>query len=146
LAFALAEAAALHEEIPVGAVLLDGAGAVQGMGHDLKMAWNDPTAHAEILAMRQAAARLGDWRLDGCDLYVTLEPCAMCAGAILLARVRRVVWAAPSPKFGALESRACVLGEGRWNHQVELARAPQAEQDRAADLLRRWFRRHRTEG
>lgn len=141
--FALAEAAAALDEIPVGAVVTDPQGRVVGLGHDLKMAWSDPTAHAEVIALRQAAAFLGDWRLDDCTLYVSLEPCAMCAGAILLARIHKVVWAASSPKFGAIESQARLLSAGSWNHTVESVRAPESEQHRAAAMLRAWFRRHR---
>lgn len=144
-ALAEAESAAAEDEVPVGAVVLGVDGALLGAGHDRKMALRDPTAHAEVLAMRAAAARLGDWRLDGCTLLVTLEPCAMCAGAILLARLARVEFAADSPKFGAVTSLFALYDAAPWNHRPAVGRAPDAVAARAADLLRAWFRAQRAQ-
>jgi len=114
----LAREAAAADETPVGAVVVRG-GKIIGRGRERKIGMSDPTAHAEILAMREAAAALGDWRLEECALYVTLEPCAMCAGAALLARLPLIVYGARNMKFGAVETRARLLAEPAWNHQVE---------------------------
>lgn len=118
LALAEAEQAAKEDEVPVGAVVVR-QGRLIGRGHDQRMALRDPTAHAEVLALRQAAETLGDWRLDGCSIYVTLEPCAMCAGAILLARIEALYFGAPNPKFGAAGSLVNLLADDiGWNHKV----------------------------
>ncbi len=119
LALEEARAAAKADEAPVGAVVVDPDGAVVARAHDERMAGRDPTAHAEILALRRAGAALGDWRLEDCVLYVTLEPCPMCAGALILSRIRRVVYGATSPKSGAVESRARFLDIESFNHRVE---------------------------
>ncbi|MBU6336965.1 MAG: tRNA adenosine(34) deaminase TadA [Acidobacteria bacterium] len=115
---ALAEAAlaAGHGDVPVGAVVVH-EGRVIGRGHNEREAANDPTAHAEVTALRQAAAELGSWRVLDSTLYVTLEPCAMCAGAIVLARIPRVVWGAEDPKAGAAGSVLDVLADERLNHR-----------------------------
>jgi tRNA(adenine34) deaminase len=105
-----------HDDVPVGAVLVH-AGEVVGAGHNERERRQDPTAHAETLALRRAAERLGTWRLLDTTLYVTLEPCAMCAGAIVLARVARVVFGTADPKAGAAGSVLDVLGEPRLNHR-----------------------------
>jgi tRNA(adenine34) deaminase len=105
-----------HDDVPVGAVLVH-AGEVVGAGHNERERRQDPTAHAETLALRSAAERLGTWRLLDTTLYVTLEPCAMCAGAIVLARVARVVFGTADPKAGAAGSVLDVLGEPRLNHR-----------------------------
>ena len=117
MALALAEArsALAHDDVPIGAIVVHD-GQVVGRGHNRREVDQDPTAHAEILAIRAAAARLGRWRLSGCALYVTLEPCAMCAGAAVLARVDLVVFAAPDPKAGAVLSVAEILDEPALNH------------------------------
>ncbi len=107
-------------DVPVGAVVLDEAGAVVGRGHNAREATGDPTAHAEVLALREAAERTGSWRLDGCTLVVTLEPCAMCAGAIVLARVPRLVLGAWDPKAGACGSVHDLVRDPRLNHRVEV--------------------------
>ena len=114
---ALAEArgALGHDDVPIGAVVVC-EGAIVGRGRNRREVDRDPTAHAEILALRQAAATLGRWRLGGCALYVTLEPCAMCAGAAVLARVELVVFAAPDPKAGAVRSVAEILDLPALNH------------------------------
>lgn len=115
LALAEARAALAHDDVPIGAIVVHEA-AVVGQGHNRREADQDPTAHAEILALRAAAASLGRWRLQGCTLYVTLEPCAMCAGAAVLARVDLVVFAAWDPKAGAVRSVAELLDEPAFNH------------------------------
>ncbi len=116
---ALAEAAAAARagEVPVGAVVVAD-GAIVGRGFNAPIARRDPTAHAEIAALRDAAAKLGNYRLPGCDLYVTLEPCAMCAGAIMQARIRRLVFGAPDPKTGACGGVVDLFAEPRLNHQT----------------------------
>ena len=118
LALDEARAAAAEDEVPVGAIVV-AAGRVIGSGHNQREQLADPTAHAEMIAITQAAASLGSWRLVGCTLYVTLEPCPMCAGAILQARVPVVVWGAPDPKAGAVESLYRLFGDPRLNHRVE---------------------------
>jgi tRNA(adenine34) deaminase len=120
LALAEARLALATGDVPVGAVVVDAAGAVIGRGHNAREAAGDPTAHAEVLALRAAAARRGTWRLDDCTLVVTLEPCTMCAGAIVLARVPRVVLGAWDPKAGACGSIRDVVRDARLNHRVEV--------------------------
>jgi tRNA(adenine34) deaminase len=112
-----ARKALAHHDVPVGAVVLDKAGAVIGRGHNERELLQDPTAHAEMLAIREAAEQIGHWRLLETTLYVTLEPCAMCAGAIVLARVPTVVYGTADPKAGAAGSVLDVLGEPRLNHR-----------------------------
>ena len=104
-----------HGDVPIGAVVVHD-GIVVGSGHNARELDQDPTAHAELIALREAAKALGQWRLTGCELYVTLEPCAMCAGAAVLARVGLVVFAAPDPKAGAVVSIAELLDEPALNH------------------------------
>ena len=117
-ALAEARAALAANEVPVGAVVvLDGA--IIGQAHNAPIALADPTAHAEVLALRDAARKLGNYRLPGATLYVTLEPCAMCCGAALHARVARVVYGALDPKAGAIVSRHRLLNDGRSNHRIE---------------------------
>jgi tRNA(adenine34) deaminase len=118
LALEEAQAAAAEDEVPVGAVIVAG-GRVVASGHNQREQLNDPTAHAEMIALTQAAANLGSWRLEGCTLYVTLEPCPMCAGAILQARVPFVVWGAADPKAGAVVSLYRLFEDARLNHRVE---------------------------
>jgi tRNA(adenine34) deaminase len=120
LAIAEAQRALEHEDVPIGAVVVR-EGEVIGAGHNERELLQDPTAHAEILALRQAAAAVGSWRVLDSTLYVTLEPCAMCAGAIVLARVPRVVFGTADPKAGAAGSVLDVLGEPRLNHRPEVA-------------------------
>ncbi|TSA21335.1 MAG: tRNA adenosine(34) deaminase TadA [Betaproteobacteria bacterium] len=119
LALQLAETARQAGEVPVGAVVVDAAGAIIGQGFNQPISRHDPTAHAEIMALRDAAARMGNYRLPGCTLFVTLEPCAMCAGAILHARIARVVYGASDPKTGAVESVLRLFDEPRLNHHTE---------------------------
>ena len=115
----LARAAQARGEVPVGAVVVRN-GAILGRGGNAPIGANDPTAHAEIAALRDAASRLGNYRLPDCDLYVTLEPCAMCAGAIMHARVRRLVFGARDPKSGACGSVVDLFGEARLNHHTSV--------------------------
>jgi tRNA(adenine34) deaminase len=136
-----AQQAASEDEVPVGAVVARG-DRIVGAAHDRRMALRDPTAHAELLAIREAAATLGDWRLEGCDLFVTLEPCAMCAGAILLARIDCLYYGAPNPKFGAVGSRLDLLGgDWGWNHRVRVEAGLLAEE--CGRLLSEYFRTKR---
>lgn len=128
-------------DVPIGAVVLGPDGGVLGLGRNEREASGDPTAHAEVLAIREAAAALGEWRLADCTLVVTLEPCAMCAGAIVLARIPRVVFGAWDEKAGAAGSVFDVLRERRLNHWVEVF-AGVREADCAA-LLREFFAGHR---
>lgn len=118
LAMEEARTAATEDEVPVGAVVVVG-GRIVGSGHNQREQLNDPTAHAEMIALTQAAAALGSWRLEGCVLYVTLEPCPMCAGAILQARVPMVVWGAADPKAGAVATLYRLFDDPRLNHRVE---------------------------
>ncbi|MGB8650977.1 MAG: tRNA adenosine(34) deaminase TadA [Mycobacteriales bacterium] len=141
---ALAEAARApeHADVPVGAVVLDEAGVVVGSGHNDRERSGDPTAHAEVLAIRAAAAARGSWRLDGCTLVVTLEPCTMCAGAAVLARLDTVVYGAVDPKAGAAGSLWDVLRDRRLNHRPQVLPGVLAEECGA--LLREFFEPHRT--
>ena len=127
-------------EVPVGAVVVRG-GAVVGRGCNRPISSNDPTAHAEILAMREAAQAIGNYRLLDCDLYVTVEPCAMCAGAITHARIRRLIYGADDAKAGAVHSVLQVLNHPKLNHQVAVT--PGVLAARAMDLLQTFFRERR---
>jgi tRNA(adenine34) deaminase len=122
LAVREAERASRHGDVPIGAVVVARAGEVLAAAHNERELRQDPTAHAEILALRAAAVAVGSWRVLDATLYVTLEPCAMCAGAIVLARVPRVVFGASDPKAGACGSVLDVLSEPRLNHRSEVAR------------------------
>src|SRR3954468_7999356 len=141
-ALAQAHLAQAAGEVPVGAVVVRD-GVVIGRGHNHPVTGHDPTAHAEIAALRQAAQALGNYRLDGCDLYVTLEPCAMCSGAMLHARVRRVVYGAPDPKTGAAGSVVDLFAEPRLNHQTHSQGGLRASE--CAALISTFFRRRRQE-
>lgn len=135
---ALAEArrALAAGEVPVGAVLVV-AGAIVGRGYNRPIALSDPTAHAEILALREGGKRAGNYRLTGATLYATVEPCAMCAGAAIHARVARLVYGAPDPKAGAVESLFRLLDDGRLNHRIDTAGGVLAAE--SAALLRAFF-------
>lgn len=128
------------DEVPVGCVIVHD-GVVVGRGHNQVESLQDATAHAEILAIGAASNALGSWRLHECTLYVTLEPCSMCAGAIVLARLGRVVYGAPDPKAGACGSVLDVLGEKRLNHRAQLTAGVLAEE--CGELLRDFFRQRR---
>jgi tRNA(adenine34) deaminase len=136
LALREAERALEHDDVPIGAVIVQ-EGEVLAAARNERELRNDPTAHAEVLALREAAARLGTWRLLDTVLYVTLEPCAMCAGAIVLARVPRVVYAADDPKAGAAGSVLDVLAEPRLNHRPAVDGGLLAGE--AAEMLRAFF-------
>ena len=107
-------------DIPIGAVVVDAAGVVIGSGHNAREADRDPTAHAEVLALRAAAAATGDWRLTGCTLVVTLEPCPMCAGAVVMSRLERLVFGAWNDVYGAAGSRWDLVRDRRLNHRAEV--------------------------
>ena len=144
-ALALAERAQREfDEIPVGAALVSADGVLLGEGWNLNIANHDPSAHAEIVAMRRAGAALGNHRLIGCTLYVTLEPCAMCAMAMVHARVARVVFGAFDPKTGAAGSVFDLLADPRHNHRVEVAGGVLA--DIAGPMLTAYFRARRGKG
>ena len=128
-------------DVPIGAVVLGPSGEIIGTGFNAREAENDPTAHAELLALRQAASALGSWRLDGCTLAVTLEPCTMCAGAIVLARVPRLVFGAWDPKAGACGSMRDVVRDRRLNHTVEVIGGVQEAE--CAQLLDDFFANQR---
>jgi tRNA(adenine34) deaminase len=139
---ALEEAAAAEAlgEVPVGAVIVRG-GEVVARGHNLTHTHQDPSAHAEMVAIRRAAQATGHWRLLDCTLYVTLEPCAMCSGAIVLARIPRLVYAAPDPKAGMCGSLENLVQYPRLNHRVQLTAGILTQE--AGDVLRAFFRARR---
>ena len=136
-----ARAALASDDVPIGAVVLGPDGAVIGRGHNEREADADPTAHAEVLALRAAAATLGEWRLDGCTLVVTLEPCTMCAGATVLSRVDRLVFGAYDEKAGAVGSLWDVVRDRRLNHRPEVVSGVLVEE--SAALLAEFFAGHR---
>jgi tRNA(adenine34) deaminase len=140
LAIAEAELALAHDDVPVGAIVVHD-GEIVGSGHNERELLQDPSAHAEMLALREAAHRLGSWRLLDCTLYVTLEPCAMCAGAIVLGRVPRVVYGTHDAKAGAAGSVMDVLAEPRLNHRPAVTRGVLAAE--CAELLVSFFRARR---
>lgn len=140
-ALALAADAPAHGDVPVGAVVLDASGAVIATGVNERELTGDPTAHAEVVALRRAADALGSWRLEDCTLVVTLEPCTMCAGAIVAARVQRLVFGAFDEKAGAVSSLWDVIRDPRLNHRVEVVSGIEA--DACAQLLRDFFDGHR---
>ena len=135
-----ARAAASREEVPVGAVVVLDGRVIADEGNRTRTD-ADPTAHAELLALRAAGAAVGDWRLQGATLYATLEPCAMCAGAAVLARVDRIVYAAADPKAGMVGSLGCIPADPRLNHRPRLTRGVLARE--ASELLRVFFRDRR---
>ncbi len=128
-------------EVPVGAVVVDAAGEIVGAGYNAPISGCDPSAHAEIRALRAAAERLGNYRLDGCSLYVTLEPCLMCTGAIIHARIARLVYGAAEPRTGMVESKANLFAQPWHNHRVAVAGGVLAP--RAARLLKTFFEARR---
>ena len=136
-ALELARRAPDHGDVPVGAVVVAADGTVVGRGHNDREGAGDPTAHAEVLALRAAAASTGAWRLTGCTLVVTLEPCTMCAGALVLARVDRVVYGAADPKAGAAGSLWDVVRDRRLNHRPEVVAGVLA--DECSAVLRAFF-------
>jgi tRNA(adenine34) deaminase len=140
---ALAEAARAGAagDVPIGAVVLSAAGEVLGAGHNVREQNTDPTGHAEVVALRAAAAAVGEWRLTGCTLVATLEPCTMCAGAAVLSRVERIVFAAYDDKAGAVGSLWDVVRDRRLNHRPEVIGGVLADQSTA--LLEGFFSGHR---
>ena len=137
MALAEAEAARARGDVPVGAVVvLDGE--VIGRGHNLREVEQDPTAHAEMIALREAASHLGSWRLEGCTVYVTLEPCPMCSGAMVLSRIERCVYGASDPKGGFLGTLADLSDHPRLNHRFDVM--PGVLKDTCAEQLRSFFR------
>jgi len=142
IALAQAHEALAHDDVPVGAVAVCG-DRVVGRAHNQRELLHDPTAHAEMLAITQAAEALGCWRLTGVTLYVTLEPCAMCAGAMVLARIDRLVYGARDPKAGAVESLYQLLSDERLNHRVPVTAGVLGEE--CGGLLRQFFRKRRSE-
>jgi len=140
LALEEARAAGAEGDVPVGAVVVRGDEVVARAGNARERE-QDPTAHAEILALRQAARAIGNWHLEGCTLYVTLEPCAMCAGALVLARLDRLVLGAPDPKAGFAGSLGDIVRDGRLNHEVEVTVGVLAEE--CGEVLRAFFAERR---
>ncbi len=132
-----------HDEVPVGAVVVR-EGRIIGRGHNQKESLRDPTAHAEMLAITAACEAVGDWRLTDCTLYVTLEPCPMCAGAIVLARLKRVVFGAVDPKFGACGTLFSIVNDSRTNHQVEVL--SDVEGAECSRVLTTFFQKQRAMG
>jgi len=144
-AIAQAELALAKDEVPIGAVVVhDPSGRVVGRGHNVRETEQDPTGHAELVAMRDAARELGHWRLIDCTLYVTLEPCPMCAGGIVNARIPRLVYGCDDPKAGAVRSLYRLCEDGRLNHRVDVTSGVLA--DECAELLRSFFRAQRALG
>lgn len=143
MALALEQAglASDHQDVPIGAVVLDAEGRVVSAAGNERELTGDPTAHAEVLAIRRAADRTGSWRLDGHTLVVTLEPCTMCAGALVLARIGRLVFGAYDPKAGAVASLWDVVRDTRLNHRVEVVGG--ILEQRCGDLIRDFFATHR---
>ena len=145
LALREAERALEHDDVPIGCVIArDDTGQVVGRGRNRREVDADPTAHAEVVALREAAARMGSWRLIGCTLVVTLEPCPMCAGAIVNARLPRVVYACPDPKAGAAGTLMNLLDDARLNHRAQVIAGVLA--DECAETLRAFFRAQRALG
>jgi len=140
-ALELAERAAQAGEVPVGAVVVDAAGEIIGRGANGPVASHDPSAHAEVQALRDAGVSLSNYRLEGCTLYVTLEPCMMCSGAIIHARIRRLVYGAAEPRSGMVESRANLFAQPWHFHQVEVEGGVLAS--RASRLLKTFFAERR---
>jgi len=136
LALEEARAAVAHDDVPIGCVITQ-ADEVIARAHNTRERDQDPTAHAEVLALRAAAAVLGTWRLDGCSVYVTLEPCVMCAGAMVLARVERLVYGAPDPKAGAVRSLYNIADDARLNHRIAVTAGVLEEE--CGELLRTYF-------
>jgi tRNA(adenine34) deaminase len=139
-----AEAAAAEDEVPVGAVIVSFERGVLGRAHNQREQLHDPTAHAEMIAITQAAQALQSWRLEGCALYVTLEPCPMCAGAIVQARLPLVVYGCGDPKAGACDTLYRIPTDGRLNHRANVVSG--VLDDRCADILSRFFAEKRRQG
>jgi tRNA(adenine34) deaminase len=144
LALAEADRAAAHGDVPIGCVVVSRDGEELARAHNRREADGDPTAHAELIALRAAAARLGHWRLEGASVFVTLEPCPMCAGALVNARISRLVYGAADPKAGAVTTLYALGADPRLNHRFETHAGVMAEQ--SAERLRAFFRKLREAG
>ena len=136
-----AERAGELGEIPIGAVLVNAAGDIVSRGHNMRETWQDATAHAEVVAIREACRLLGRWRLSGCTLYVTVEPCPMCAGALVMSRVERVVYGCPDSKAGAAESLFNIVNFPALNHQLAVTAG--VLEDDCIGVLQRFFQKKR---
>ncbi len=142
LALEQAARAAAAGEVPVGAVVVSPEGQLLGSGYNQPIAGKDPTAHAEVMALRAAAAKVDNYRLPGCTLYVTIEPCTMCVGAMVHARISHLVYGAPEPRFGAVVSGRRLLDEGEFNHRMSYEGGVLAE--RCGEVMREFFRSRRS--
>lgn len=138
-----ARLAVAHGDVPVGAIVVDGHGAIIGRGHNRREVDADPLGHAELAALREAAASIGGWRLDGCTLVVTLEPCTMCAGALVQSRIATLVYGADDEKAGAVVSLFDAVRDPRLNHTPVVVRGVRAQE--CATLLREFFAQRRTD-
>jgi tRNA(adenine34) deaminase len=141
LAIAEAEKARDLDEVPIGAVIVDAGGEVLASAGNRTITTNDPTAHAEILALREAAAKIGNYRLTGCTLYTTIEPCVMCAGALVNARISRLVFGAHDERFGAVETRFRLCDSDELNHRMEIG--PGVLADECRSLMQEFFKARR---
>jgi tRNA(adenine34) deaminase len=139
-----ADRAPEHGDVPIGCVIVDSAGNALARAHNRREVDADPTAHAEILALRAAAQRIGHWRVEGATVYVTLEPCPMCAGALINARIARLVYAAADPKAGAVDTLLELGKDPRFNHRFEVTSGVRATE--AIERLQRFFAQLRAEG
>lgn len=137
IALSLAEESAVHGEIPIGAVLVSGQGEILSTGRNMVIELCDPTAHAEILALRQGAAKVGNYRIADATLYVTIEPCPMCAGAMIIARIKRLVYGAGEPKSGACKSLYNIVQDKRLNHRLEVIDG--ILEERCREVLKHFF-------
>ncbi len=137
----LAAHAATEGEVPVGAVVVSAEGELLGSGFNQPILSHDPTAHAEVMALRDAAARMANYRLPGCTLYVTIEPCTMCVGAMVHARIAKVVFGAPEPRFGAVISGRRLLDEGEFNHRMTWEGGVLAQ--RSSEVMKTFFQQRR---
>jgi tRNA(adenine34) deaminase len=140
IAIEQAQVAAENGDVPIGAVIVHN-GQIIGKAYNQREQLQDPTAHAEIIALTQAAAALESWRLDNCTIYVTLEPCPMCAGALVLARIDRLVYGCDDPKTGAVKSLYNIVTDGRLNHRIEVTSGVLA--DECSKLLQQFFQKRR---
>ena len=143
LALQQAETALASGEIPIGAVIVDENGNIVADGHNMRELWKDATAHAEVVAIRRAGHQLGHWRLPSCTMYVTVEPCPMCAGALVMSRMKRVVYGCPDAKAGAVESLFNITGHPALNHRVEVTAG--VLEDACTAVMKRFFEQRRKE-
>ncbi len=143
MGLALDEARKAYElgEIPIGAVIVDGRGSVVSRGHNMREIWQDATAHAEMVAIKEACRNLGHWRLSGLTLYVTIEPCPMCAGALVMSRMDRVVYGSTDAKAGAAESLFNIVDHPAMNHRLQVTAG--VRQEECAGLMKRFFAERR---